>query len=382
MNQPSDPQRKLRLLFWESTIRCNLSCAHCRRNESDEAVASDLTTAQAGQLIDQLAQVGRRQDFMPILVFSGGEPLCRKDIFELIREAGAKGVKCALATNGTLIDQDVAARIKAAGVERVSVSLDGATAEIHNKLRKLEGSFEAAVEGAGHLRKCGVPFQINMTVTRYNAHQLDDIFLFAEKLGAVAVHLFMLVPVGCGEEFAEADMLSADEYEQLLKRIAGKERSGGLEIKVTCGPHYERVIREEKMATAGGQTTPSHPDRPPCPGRPDGPQHGPMSKGCLAGLGVLFVGHSGDVFPCGYLPVHCGNILQTPLEEIWNNSADLARMRDTDQLKGKCGMCGYRAVCGGCRARAFAATGDYMQSEPMCTYNPPVRKNDPYQEKG
>jgi len=382
MNQPSDPQRKLRLLFWESTIRCNLSCAHCRRIESDEAAESDLTTKQAKQLINQLAQVGRKQDFNPILVFSGGEPLCRKDIFELIREAGSKGLKCALATNGTLIDHEMAGKIKAAGIERVSVSLDGATAEIHNKLRKLQGSFEAAVEGAGHLRNCGVPFQINMTVTRYNAHQLDDIFMFAGELGAVAVHLFMLVPVGCGEEFAEEDMLSADEYEQLLKRIARKERSGGLEIKVTCGPHYERVIREEKMATPGGETTPSHPDRSPCPGRPDGPQHGPMSKGCLAGLGVLFVGHSGDVFPCGYLPVHCGNIFQKSLEEIWNNSSDLAMMRDTHHLKGKCGVCGYRAVCGGCRARAFAATGDYMEAEPMCTYNPPGRKNESNQEKG
>jgi len=382
MKQHSNNQRKLRLLFWESTIRCNLSCAHCRRIESDEAVESDMSTAQAGQLIDQLAQVGRQQDFMPILVFSGGEPLCRSDIFELIHEAGSKGVRCALATNGTLIDNDVAEKIKAAKVERVSVSLDGATAEIHNKLRKLEGSFEAAVEGVGHLRKCGVPFQINMTVTRYNAHQLDDIFILAEELGAVAVHLFMLVPVGCGEEFAEEDMLSADEYEQLLKRIAGKERTGGLEIKVTCGPHYERVIREEKKAAANDETTQSHPDRHPCPGRPDGPQHGPMSKGCLAGLGVLFVGHSGDVFPCGYLPVHCGNILQRPLEQIWKNSEELAMMRDTHQLKGKCGVCGYRAVCGGCRARAFAATGDYMQAEPMCTYNPPGRKNDSNQEKG
>ena len=373
----SKNHQKLRLLFWESTIRCNLSCAHCRRVESDEAVESDMTTAQAGHLIEQLAQVGRQQDFMPILVFSGGEPLCRGDLFELIHEARSKGVKCALATNGTLIDETVAQKIKAAGIERVSVSLDGATADVHNKLRKLEGSFEAAIEGVGHLRKCGVPFQINMTVTRYNEHQLDEVFTLAKSLGAVAVHLFMLVPVGCGEEFAEEDMLSAEEYEELLRRIANIEQTGPLEVKVTCGPHYERVIREEKKAAAAsGHPVQSHPQQPSCPGRDAGPQHGPMSKGCLAGLGVLFVGHSGDVFPCGYLPVHCGNILQTPLEEIWKNSADLAMMRDTHQLKGKCGVCGYRAVCGGCRARAFAATGDYMQAEPMCKYDPPNRKNN------
>ena len=352
MKQHTDNQRTLRLLFWESTIRCNLSCAHCRRVESDDTVESDMTTAQASQLIDQLAQMGHQQNSMPILVFSGGEPLCRSDLFELIREAGSKGVKCALATNGTLIDQTMAEKIKAAPIERVSVSLDGATADIHNKLRKLVGSFEAAVKGAGYLRQYGVPFQINMTVTRYNVHQMDDIFVLAKELGAVAVHLFMLVPVGCGEEFAEEDMLSADEYEQLLQQVTQKEFGGRLEVKVTCGPHYERVIREQK---AGQRRT---------------------SKGCLAGSGVLFVSHSGDVFPCGYLPVHCGNILQTPLAEIWNNSIDLARMRDTHQLKGKCGVCGYRAVCGGCRARAFAATGDYMAAEPMCNYGPKQKHND------
>ena len=346
MKQLSGHKRKLRLLFWESTIRCNLSCAHCRRLEADEAVDSDLSTAQAMQLVDQLAELGKAQDFMPILVFSGGEPLCRNDIFELVDVAVAKNLKCAVATNGTLIDKTIADKIKAAGVERVSVSLDGATSEIHNKLRKQDGSFEAAVNGIGCLRTADVPFQINMTMTRHNIHQLDDIFVLAEKLEAVAIHLFMLVPVGCGEEFAPEDMLSPDEYEQLLKQVAQKERTEKIEIKVTCGPHYERVIRA------------------------DNPKLKRMSKGCLAGSGVLFVSHTGQVFPCGYLPVDCGNILQTPLEQIWAENHDLATMRDTQQLKGKCGICGYASVCGGCRARAFAATGDFLAAEPMCVYDP------------
>ncbi|MEN8127191.1 MAG: radical SAM protein [Planctomycetota bacterium] len=344
------PQQKLRLLFWESTIQCNLSCAHCRRVEDDDTVGSDLSTAQAKGLFDQLAQLGRNQDFLPILVFSGGEPLCRDDIFELIDYAVEQKLKCALATNGTLIDPAIAQKIKTAAVERVSVSLDGATAEVHNKLRKQDGSFEAALDGIRCLNDCGVPFQINMTLTRHNAHQLDDIFILAEKLGAVAVHLFMLVPVGCGEEFAPEDMLSPDETEGLMRQVAQKEHGGHMEIKVTCGPHYERVIREQDI----GQRR--------------------MSKGCLAGSGVIFVGHSGEVFPCGYLPVNCGNILKAPLEQIWTASPDLARMRDADQLKGKCGVCGYRTVCGGCRARAFAATDDYMQAEPMCIYTPPAQK--------
>ena len=347
----SHPGQILRLLFWESTIKCNLSCAHCRRVEGDEAIDSDISTLQAKEMIDQLAEFGTNQDFMPILVFSGGEPLCRNDIFELVDHAVSKKLKCALATNGTLIDSTVAQKIKASSVERVSVSLDGATSEIHNKLRMQDGSFEAALNGIQCLNDCGVPFQINMTITRHNAHQLDDIFILAERLNAVAVHLFMLVPVGCGEEFAPEDMLSTDEYEDMMQHIAQIEHTGDMEIKVTCGPHYERVVREQN------------------------PEQRRMSKGCLAGSGVIFVGHSGDVFPCGYLPINCGNILQTPLKEIWTGSTDLARMRDTHQLKGKCGVCGYAKVCGGCRARAFAATSDYMEAEPMCTYVPPKSKS-------
>ena len=153
--------------------------------------------------------------------------------------------------------------------------------------------------------------------------------------------------------------------------MAQKEHDGQLEVKVTCGPHYERVIREQKL------NGPPEVNRPPCPGGINGPAHGRASKGCLAGSGVLFVGHNGQVFPCGYLPVHCGNILQTSLMEIWNNSPELASMRDVGQLKGKCGVCGFRAVCGGCRARAFAATGDYMDAEPMCTYIPPKQTQKP-----
>lgn len=368
MNHTMDHARKLRLLFWESTIKCNLTCAHCRRVEDDDTVDADMSTKQAKMLIDQLAQLGKDQGFMPILVFSGGEPLCRSDIFELVDYAAAASLKCALATNGTLIDETVAQKIKTAGMERVSISLDGATSDVHNKLRLQDGSFEAAINGTKFLKDSGVPFQINMTVTRHNAHQLDDIFVLAEQLGAVAVHLFMLVPVGCGEEFDPEDMLSAQEYETLLRRVTHKQFGGKMEVKVTCGPHYERVVREEKAA--------QRPQHPVSSNSGVGhPGHG-HSKGCLAGSGVLFVGHSGEVFPCGYLPINCGNVMEESLEAIWVGSEDLSRMRDTNQLKGKCGICAYRGVCGGCRARAYAATGDYMEQEPMCEYRPPHRKKD------
>lgn len=355
----------LRLLFWESTIKCNLTCAHCRRIEGDEQAHRDMSTAQAKALIEQLADLGKGQPMMPVLVFSGGEPLCREDVFELIGVARSLGITPALATNGTLIDDAIADKIKESGVARVSISLDGATAEVHNKLRQLEGSFESALEGIGRLREKDVPFQINITMTKHNAHQLEDVYELVKSLGAVALHIFMLVPVGCGQSLADTDMLSPEEYEKKMVDICKLDGRGELQVKVTCGPHYERVIRQQGLYKARAKTG-GHPG-----GSVPGGGHGGASRGCLAGLGVLFVGHQGDVFPCGYLPVNCGNVLKEKLSDIWYKSEDLARMRDGGELEGKCGVCGYKQICGGCRGRAYAADGNYMAEEPFCAYVPP-----------
>jgi radical SAM protein with 4Fe4S-binding SPASM domain len=365
VTQSAGSNQILRLLFWETTIKCNLTCAHCRRLETDETAAKDLSTRQAKNLIEQLAELGGKQSTMPVLVFSGGEPLCRDDLFELINYAKALGIIPALATNGTLIDKAVAEQIHNGGIARVAVSLDGATAEVHDKLRQLEGSFEKAMQGIEYLRQKQVPFQINITLTKHNAGQLNDIYELAKSVGAVAVHIFMLVPVGCGQVLAETDMLSPEQYEQKMLEICRLDGRDELQMKVTCGPHYERVIREQglyqarKKAANVGDSIPGK------------AKHGGPSRGCLAGLGVLFVGHQGNVFPCGYLPVECGNILRQSLSEIWYNNKDLARMRDSDNLEGKCGVCGYRDICGGCRGRAYAATGNYMAEEPFCAYIPP-----------
>jgi len=366
VKQALQSNRILRLLFWETTIKCNLACAHCRRLESNEAVVTDLSTPQGKDLIEQLAQLGQAQPMMPVLVFSGGEPLCRDDIFELIGYAKSLGITPALATNGTMINAAVAQKIVDSGIVRVAVSLDGATADVHNKLRKLDGAFEQAIEGIKQLHEKEIPFQINITLTKHNAEQLEDVYKLAGSLGAVAVHIFMLVPVGCGQNLAETDMLSPQQYEEKLLEICRLDGLGQLQVKVTCGPHYERVIREQGLYQSrikAGQRTGSVPGRN---------NHSTASKGCLAGLGVLFVAHQGDVFPCGYLPVNCGNVLNQPLSDIWYNSKDLARMRDSSGLEGKCGICGYRQICGGCRGRAYAATGNYMAEEPFCAYIPPV----------
>ncbi len=365
MKQILQSNQILRLLFWEATIKCNLSCVHCRRLESDEAVVTDLSTSQAKDLIEQLAQLGSAQPMMPVLVFSGGEPLCRDDIFELVDYAKSLGIAPAFATNGTMINAATAQKIADSGIVRVAVSLDGATSEVHNKLRQLESSFEKALEGIGQLHQKDIPFQINITLTKHNAEQLEDVYKLAGSLGAVALHIFMLVPVGCGQILAETDMLSPQQYEEKLLEICRLDGAGQLQVKVTCGPHYERVIREQGLYQSrikAGQRTGSVPGRS---------NHSTTSKGCLAGLGVLFVGHQGDVFPCGYLPVNCGNVLKESLSQIWYNNKDLARMRDSSGLEGKCGLCGYRQICGGCRGRAYAASGNYMAEEPFCAYIPP-----------
>ena len=352
-------------MFWETTINCNLNCAHCRRTETNEQAETDLSTSRSKTMIEQLTALGGKQGFMPILVFSGGEPLCREDLFELIGFAGSGGLVPALATNGTLIDEQMAGRIKDSGVKRVSISLDGATSEVHNKLRQQEGSFESAIEGIRNLVSRKVPFQINVTITRYNSHQIEDIYALAKSLGAVALHTFMLVPAGCGQQFDPQDMLDSEEYEDMMIKIAQLDSRGEIQVKVTCGPHYERVIMEQGLAESRSTAIPKN-THPGMSGHPGG-----SSRGCLAGTGVLFVGHQGNVFPCGYLPVNCGNILNSSLAEIWYGSEDLARMRDTGKLEGKCGACTYRHLCRGCRARAYSATGNYMAEEPFCMYVPP-----------
>jgi radical SAM protein with 4Fe4S-binding SPASM domain len=332
--------------------------------ETDDDAAKDLSTNQAKNLIEQLADLGRNQPQMPVLVFSGGEPLCREDLFELVDHSQKAGIISALATNGTLIDSDIAKQIKESGISRVAVSLDGATADVHDNLRQLDGAFEKALNGIKFLSKEKIPFQINVTLTKHNAGQLKEIYELAKSLGAVALHIFMLVPVGCGQTLAEEDILSAQEYEQKLIEISALENLGELQVKVTCGPHYQRVIKQK------GLNFQSHGSAAEESSVPGAHKHKQISRGCLAGIAVLFVAHQGDVFPCGYLPVRCGNILEEKLSEIWRNSADLARMRDSNALEGKCGICNYRQLCGGCRARAYAATGNYMAQEPFCVYIP------------
>lgn len=331
----------LRILFWESTSLCNLSCVHCRRlDTAEQAAQNDLSTDQVRAVLDSAANLGS-----PVVVFSGGEPLMRSDWRELADYARKLALPTALATNGTLIDSATADDIAAAGFRRVSVSLDGANADVHDRFRGVAGAFDAAMAGIAELCKANVPFQVNATIAAHNIAHCDELYNLARSLGAVALHLFLLVPVGCGTQIAESHRISPAEYEGVLNWVLDKHRDDSFEIRATCAPHIYRLAENRGISLRG-------------------------SRGCMCGLSVVFVSHQGEVFPCGYLPVSCGSVREQPLAEIWQNSNVLHSLRDFDKLTGKCGQCAFRDVCGGCRARAFAASGDYLAADPTCKYAP------------
>ncbi len=385
-----NPYPTPRLVFWETTAGCNLSCIHCRRmTVADQLVPQDLTTQESFTLVDQIAAFAR-----PILVLSGGEPLFRPDIYDIAAHATGRGLIVALATNATLIDAEVARRIKESGVRRVSVSFDGADAATHDIFRG-KGAFDRTLGGIEHLRSVGVPFQINTTVARHNVHQMPATLKMAKDLGSQALHLFLLVPVGCGVEIAEDAQITSTEYEAVLNWMYDAEMEGGIELKATCAPHYFRIarqrqaeerrqgiIRERPASHRRQEGAGGHPGGHPT-GHPGGNGHpggedaraamSAMTKGCLAGTGVCFVSHRGEVFPCGYLPLEAGNVRRQPFQEIWEGSQLFAELRDPELLGGKCGLCEFKRVCGGCRARAYGMTQEYLGEEPFCTYEPRVK---------
>jgi radical SAM protein with 4Fe4S-binding SPASM domain len=396
---PAKAEFKPRLIFWEVTKGCNLRCIHCRATATELSSPTDLSTTKALDIIDQIVTVSN-----PILVLSGGEPLYRSDIFQLARYAGDKGLRVALATNGTLVTKEVARMIADSAIKRVSISLDGADAATHDAFRGIPGAFEAALYGFRNLKEVGMSVQINMTIARHNAEQLPRVLDLAKSVGADALHTFLLVPVGCGVDIAADQMVPPEEYERMLNWFYDRSLEGGIELKATCAPHYFRVVRQRRVADrhaaeAAAKAFPTPSPIPPdaigptdtlMPGgtgislRPQSPPPGhhtghpgghpndmnAMTKGCLAGTGVCFISHEGEVFPCGYLPAIAGDLRKQQFADIWANATVFNELRDTDNLKGKCGCCEFRNVCMGCRARAFAATGDYLDEEPFCVYEP------------
>jgi heme b synthase len=351
---------KLQILAWEITRSCNLFCAHCRSSSTSGTYKDELSTEECRRLIDEIVETDK-----PVIILSGGEPLMRKDIFEIASYAAGKGLRVAMGTNGTLITEDVAAKLKAVPISRVAVSIDFPEAELQDKFRGKAGSFQSALVGIARLRQAGIEVQINSTITRLNTKYLNELLGLALKSGAVAFHPFMLVPTGRGKGLEKVAM-SPEEYEKTLRWVYDRQKELGASIflKPTDAPHYQRIIRQKAKENNVQETLPD---------RKTAARSGPMNsmtRGCLAGISFCFISHRGRVQGCGYLDVDAGNIRDRSFKQIWMESKLFRELRDLSNIKGKCGDCEYKNICGGCRARAYESTGDYLEAEPYCIYQP------------
>ena len=341
----------LRIVAWEVTRSCNLSCVHCRASSQFGPYPQELDTIQAKKVLDQIREVGQ-----PIIILTGGEPLLRKDIFTLAEYGTRKGLRMVMGTNGTLITPDIAKKIEKSGIKRVSISFDGSTRQSHDTFRQVEGAFDRAIQGVAYLKERGIEFQINTTITKYNLFELEDIFKFVVELGAIAHHIFLLVPTGRAQDMVNKE-LNAKEYEDTLHWFYQQHDKTTIQLKATCAPQYYRIMRQE--AHRKGE-------------RVNRETYGldAVTRGCLAGTSYCFISHEGIIQPCGYLEVNSGNLKESTFPDIWMNSSVFADLRDFSKYKGKCGRCEYITVCGGCRARAYALSGNYLSEEPLCAYEP------------
>ncbi|MEJ2165804.1 MAG: heme b synthase [Desulfobacterales bacterium] len=349
--RPKAERAELRLVAWETTRNCNLACIHCRASATTGPHSGELDTAEAFQLLDQIAEVGN-----PIVILTGGEPLLRDDIFDIAAYGTEKGLRMVMAPNGTLITEPVARKLIDSGIKRISISLDGATPQSHDNFRKVDGAFEGAVAAMKIAKKVGLDFQVNTTITKSNLEEIPQIQQLAVKLGAVAHHIFLLVPTGRGKYIVDKE-INAVEYEETLNWFYDQRDKTPLELKATCAPHYYRILRQRAGKEGKSVSFDTH-------------GLDAVTRGCLGGIGFCFVSHRGDVQPCGFLAANCGNVRQKSFADIWNHAEVFKNLRNYDKLKGKCNPCEFKRVCGGCRARAYEATGDYLAEEPLCSYLP------------
>jgi len=349
---PFDAARAPRLVAWEVTRACDLACLHCRAVAQPYADPRQLSTDEAFRLVDDIAAFGEPV----ILILTGGDPLKRPDIFRVAERASRAGLRVVMSPSGTHVTPASVAELKRVGIQRISVSLDGSTAALHDGFRQVPGAFEQAAASLAYAREGGLPFQINTTVTQHNRHDLAQMLRLAVNLGAATWDVFMLVPTGRGTIQME---ITPEEYEETLHFVYEASQTAPIQVKMTCAPHYKRIQAQERRRSAA--------KRP-----PHHSAHG-FSRGCMAGVGFCFVSHIGEVGGCGYLPLLAGNVRQAPLTQVYRESTLFKSIRDFNLLQGRCGICEYRAACGGCRARALGATGNYLDEEPFCTYQPDPR---------
>ena len=341
----------LRMVAWEITRQCNLSCVHCRASAEYGPYEGEFTTEQCLQLIDNMASFSK-----PVVILTGGEPYLRDDIFDVAAYGDAQGLRMVLATNGTIVTDEIAQRTRESGIKRVSISLDGSDEKHHDDFRGVPGAFAGSLRGIEAFKRAGVEFQINTTITRFNHHQIQDILNLAIKLGAAAHHIFLLVPTGRARNMAEQE-ISREDYETTLHWFYDQSFTCSIQLKATCAPHFYRIYHQRKKEKRDGSNM------------PQGPLHS-MTRGCMGGSSFCFISHTGQIQPCGFLEIDCGQLTERDFKDIWENSKIFKELRDLSLYKGKCGRCEFLKVCGGCRARAYEMTGDYLAEEPFCVYEP------------
>jgi radical SAM protein with 4Fe4S-binding SPASM domain len=327
---------------------------HCRSSSEIEVKGHpDFSTEEGFRIIDDISGYAK-----PVVVLSGGEPLLREDVFDLARYGTEKGLRMCIATNGTLVTDEVCEKMKSSGIKMVSLSLDGSNKEVHDNFRQQEGAFEGTIRAAELFKKHGIEFLINSSFTKRNQDEIPAVYRLAKELGATAWYMFMIVPTGRGEDIM-SELISKEDYEKILEWHYEMEKNEkDMLVRPTCAPHYYRIIlqkqkqegkkferRSLKFSTGG-------------------------AKGCIAGQLICLIDVDGNVLPCSYFPKHAGNLKERSFKEIWENSELFKELRDFKKYKNKCGACEFIGVCGGCRARAYAVYGDYLEEEPFCSYIP------------
>jgi radical SAM protein len=353
------------IVIWETTQACDLACVHCRACAQPVRSALELSTAEAKRLIDEVAALKA-----PVFVLTGGDPLKRPDIFELVEYASSIGVRISLTPSATpLLTKAAIQKLKDCGLARLAISLDGPTPAIHDAFRRVDGSYEWTLNAVRWAREIGLPVQINTTITRHNLQHLDAMIALLEQLDIVLWSVFFLVPTGRG---SINDLISAEEFEQVFEKLHQISQRVKFDIKSTEAQHYRRFLLQRR-------TEDKRSGKPVSPmlgmATPDGIGRAPRSIN--DGKGFVFVSHLGEVFPSGFLPISAGNVRAQSLAHLYRHSPLFVALRDSANLKGKCGVCEFREVCGGSRARSYALTGDVFAEEPCCIWQPQVSAYPP-----
>lgn len=348
-------------IAWEITRACAFACVHCRADAQHQRDPRELTTEEGFQLIERFKGFGN-----PILIFTGGDPMMRRDLFDLIRYATDVGLRCSLTPTATALP--TIARLqkaRAAGIRRIALSLDAPSPEVHDAFRLVQGSWKRTMRILRNAREVGLSAQVNTTVTKHNAQLLPAMVDFVQEVGAVQWSIFFLVPTGRGQI---DDMVSAEEHERIFHWLYDLSQAAPFDIKATAAPMYRRVAIERRRAEAARAGEDGITFQGAGFQYADG-LHRPV-KGVNDGRGFLFISHQGEIMPSGFLPISAGNVRSVDVVDTYRNHPLFRDLRDPAKLKGRCGVCKWKVVCGGQRGRAYALTGDYLETDPACAYHP------------